>query len=174
METCNKLMEKILWNKDQKKFMVFRKTLTFNWDKLQQHRIGRNPIAVKEEFLDLSVLGENEPKRSVKVPIVIKKTALDPITLNSISGYFSQNLEVKVLTDSIYKYHFLTVCENRVFIHNLDSGQTTGLALSGEQQGIEKHFLGTEKRLSDSEAQELMESGIPVYEKFQGEYRILV
>lgn len=172
METINKTLEKIVWVKD--KFMVRRKTRTYNYDSIIQHRLGKNPIASKEEFLELSCLGVDEPKKSVKVPIIIKKTATNTENLETMTAYFSQTLEVKVLSDSIYKYQYLTVCDNRVFVHNLQSEQSCPVALSGEQEGLEKTFLGTPKRLTDAEALALLESGCPCYERVGTEYRILV
>lgn len=68
----------------------------------------------------------------------------------------------------------MTVSQNRVFIHNLDSGQTVPLCLSSEQQGIKKTFLGKEKKLSNTEASELIDSGLPIYEKIGEAYRLLV
>jgi hypothetical protein len=174
VDACNKTLEKIVWVKEKQKFMLRKETRTYNYDTINQHRLGKNPIAVKEELFDLSVLGEKEPKKEVKVPIILRKQNVNTETLETMTAYFTQDLSVKVLSDSIYKFQYVTVCENRIFIHNLNSGQTVGLALSGEQQGIEKKLLGTEKRLTEAEATELMESGIPCFEKFQGEYRILI
>jgi hypothetical protein len=174
MTTVNKIIQEIVWDKAKFKFKVRRETRTFNYDSLTQHRVGRNPIAVKEEFLPLSCLGDKEPKKAVTVQIIIKKTALDPETFNQLNAYFTQNLEVSVLSDAMYIYQYVTICENRVFVHNLDSGQTCPLSLSSEQQGIKKAFLGKQKKLSDSEASELIDSGLPVYEKIGEEYRILV
>jgi hypothetical protein len=174
MDTVNKVIQEIVWDKAKFKFKVRKETRTFNYDSLTQHRVGRNPIAVKEEFLPLSCLGDKEPKKLVNVQIVIKKSALDPETFNQLSAYFTQNLEVSVLSDSAYVYQYVTICENRVFIHNLDSGQTCPLSLSSEQIGIKKSFLGKQKKLSNLEASELIDSGLPVYEEINGEYRILV
>lgn len=174
LSTCEKSVQRIEWNKTKSKFMVFKRTKTFNYDPILQHRLGHNAIASKTEWLELSSLGEEEPKKSVIIQIILKKTALNPENLEMLSIYQSQMLSVKVLSDSRYKYQFLTVCENRVFIHNLSSGQTVGLSLSGEQQGIEKQFLGTPKKLSNSEALEFIESGCPIYEKQGDSFRILV
>lgn len=174
--TIEKTLEKIVFNKAKDRFMLRKLTRTYNYDPIQQHRLGRNPIAVKEEFLELNALGVNEPKKAVKVPIIIKKTATDTNSLETLTAYFSQSLEVKVLSDSKYKNLYLTICEGRVFLHLLDVGDTAPLALSGNnQEGTSKEFLGTPKRLTNSEASVLLESGIPLYEKVSdGEYRILV
>lgn len=174
MDTINKIIQEIVWDKAKFKFKVRRETRTFNYDSLTQHRVGRNPIKVTEEFLPLSCLGEKEPKKSVNVQILIKKSALDTETFNLLSAYFTQNLEVSVLSDSMYAFQFVTICDKRVFVHNLDSGQTVPLCLSSEMQGIKKEFQGKPKKLSDSEAQERLDSGIPVYEQINGEYRIIV
>jgi hypothetical protein len=170
------MSEIIKFNKEKQKFMLFRVTRTYNFDELRQEKIGKRPISKVTTWHELSALGDLEPKKAVKVPIIIKKTATDTNSLETLTAFFSQNLEVKVLSDSKYIYQYLTVCENRIFIHNLDSGQTAPLALSGNnQEGTSKEFLGTPKRLTEAEALELIEKGTVLFEKVsEGEYRILV
>lgn len=174
MSTIDKTLEKIVFNKEKQRFMLRKKTKIYNYDPILQHRLGRNPIATKEEYLPLSALGSDEPKKSVKLPILLRKTATDTNSLEILTAYFSQILSVKILSDDIYKYQYLTVCENRVFVHDLDSGTSAPVAISGETKGIEKTFLGTPKRLTEAEALAMLESGIPIYEKVGTEYRILV
>ena len=176
MNTIDKSLSRIEFSKEKGRFMVNKRTKTYRFDEINDHRLGKNPIAFKQEWLELSSLGVNEPKKAVKTPIIIKKTATDTNSLETLTAYFSQTLEVKVLSDSKYIYQYLTVCENRIFIHNLDSGQTAPLAVSGgNQEGTEKTFEGKPKRLTDAEALELMEKGTPLFEKVtEGEYRIVV
>jgi hypothetical protein len=174
LSTCNKTLTKIVYVKEKQKFMVRKETRTYNYDSINQTRLGKSPIKVIKEFLPLSVLGEKEPKKSVKIQILLKRSALNPETLTELFAYFTQTLEVKVLTDSMYKFQYVTVDNFRVWLHNLDSGQTVGLPLSGSQTGIEKNWLGTEKRITEAQALDLMEKGTPCFEKYQGEFRILV
>jgi hypothetical protein len=174
MDTTNKILEKIVYVKEKQKFMLRRETRTFYYDPIAQHRLSKNPIKVTEEFLPLSCLGDREPKKEVTVQIMLKKSNVNTETLETMTAYFSQSLKVSVLSDSTYIYQYVTVDNFRVFIHNLDSGQTCPMALSSEQVGLKKEFLGVPKRITETQAQALMDSGISVYEKFQGEYRILI
>ena len=91
-----------------------------------------------------------------------------------LSAYFTQDLEVKVVSDSVYTWQYLIKCEGRAFINNLESGQCTPVTLNGEQQGIAKTFMGKEQRITESEARSLLESGCPIFEKVGNEFRMLV
>lgn len=174
MQTCDKILEKIVWVKEKQRFMVRRRTRTYRFDETNEHRLGKNPLTVKEEFLELSELKENEPLKKVIIGIIIKKQATDRESLETLTAFFTQDLEVSVNTDSIYTWQYLTKCEGKVFVHNLESGQTCPVALSGEQVGIMKRFLGKEKRLTEAETRDLLEQGYPIYEKNGEEYRLLV
>lgn len=168
------LSECILWNKELNRFMVRRITRVWNFDEINQCKLGKQPISKTITWFEISELPEDRrPVKSLIIPIVLKKNATDYQTLTMLTAYFSQDLEVKVLTDEIYKYQFLTKCEGRAFINNLSSGECTPVVMTGEQVGIQKTFLGKEKRLTESEAQRLLEFS-PCYEKFGEEYKILV
>lgn len=172
MSTIDKVVTKIVYNKEQKRYMTHRKTMTFNYDGLTQSRIGANPIKTKIDWIELpSCL-----KKEVNVPIILKKTATNYETFETIQAYFSSSVKVKVINESIYAHQYLSVDRNRVYLHNISSGQTCPIALSGSNQiGTIKEFSKTEKKLTTDEAVKLMNEGIGVYEKLNdNEVRVLI
>jgi hypothetical protein len=174
-ETIDKILQKIEFNKEKNRIMVHTIKKQYYYDSIRQHRLSRNPINVTEEWHELSFLADKEPKKAVKLQILLKKSNVNTESLETMTGYFSQTLEAKILSDSIYQYQYLTIDKGRIWIHNLSSGQTTSLSLTGTQEGVSKEFLGTPKRLTNDEALKLMESGSPLFERVsEQEYRLLV
>lgn len=160
-----------MYNKETKRYMTHVKTMTFNYDKTMQTRLGASPIATKFEWLPLPEC----LKKEVSVPIILKKTATNYDTFETIQAYFLSSIKVKVINEDIYKYQYLSVDRNRVFLHNVASGQTCPIALSSSQQGTIKTFSKTEKKLSNDEALKLIDEGIGVYEKLSdNEVRVLI
>jgi hypothetical protein len=175
VNTIDKVLSKIEFNKDKGRFMVHNRTKTYRYDTINDHRLGKNPLSTTEDWSELSSLGEQEPKKLIKMRIVLKKSATDLESLEQLTAYFTQDLQVKVLSDDMYKYQYLTLCEGRVYIHNLSSGESCPLSMSGTQEGISKVFLGKPVRINPSEALVLLESGFPLYERVsEGEYRVLI
>lgn len=172
MSTIDKTVTKIQWNKEAKRYMQHVKVMTFNYDSYQQKRMGVNPIHTKTEWLELPAC----LKKEVTVPIILKKTATNYDTFETIQAYFSATLKVRVIAEDTYRDQYLSVDNNRVFLHNVSSGQTCPIALGGTNQiGTIREWLKDEKKLSEDEALALMDSNVAVYEKIgNSEIRMLI
>jgi hypothetical protein len=175
----NKVCESIRWNTEKSKFMVFRITKTYNIDEIRQTRLSKNPIAKTETWHELDVCKPKLQKK-ISVPVVLYRCALDPSTMKTIEGYFVQTLEIEVLSDSVYQYKYLSKCEGKIFIHDLDLDFTVPLVLSGGdvsvgvQAGINKKFVGSEKRISVVEKDQLKQQGCLICEQNGEEFKLLI
>ena len=137
METTNKLIEKIVYSKEKKRFMLSRETRVFNWDSIQQRRLGVNPIKITHEELELTAIPlVRRPVKSVTMKVLFKKVAVDTFTLEQFVAFFVSDLKIDVLSDDIYRFQYLTICDSRAWLHNLDSGQTTSVCLSRSTRRI--------------------------------------
>jgi hypothetical protein len=175
MSTCVKTLTKVLWNSEQKKLMMHKEVRTYNYDPIAQHRLGKQPINTKTSWYDFENLPEDiKPKKEIKVPIILLRTATNYETYETISAYFLTHLTVKVLSDAIYKHIYLTTCEGRIFVHYLATGETFPIAMTGENTGIIKTFSTELRKLTTDEYENYLEQKINVYEKVGTEYRILI
>ncbi len=176
METQTSLSERIEWNKEQKRYMLRRKTSIWNYDPIEQRKLGNNPLSRKTTWHELNVLPQGRrPEKKVLIPIIIKKLATDRETLETLTAYFSQTLEVSILSDSKYANLYLVENMGKAYLNCISSGQCCPIALSGANQtGTEKKFAGKEVRLTDEQALKMIDEGSPVYEKVGSEYRILI
>ncbi len=50
VDTCNKVLEKIVWSKEKQKFVVRREIRTYYYDPITQHRLSKNAIACKNRI----------------------------------------------------------------------------------------------------------------------------
>ena len=56
METQTSLSERIEWNKEQKRYMLKCKTSIWNYDPIEQRKLGNNPLSRKTTWHELNVL----------------------------------------------------------------------------------------------------------------------
>lgn len=153
--------------------MLSRETRVFNFDPINQRRLGVNPIKITHEELELSAIPiKDRPVKSVTMKVLFMKKAIDTFTLEQLVAYFITELKVEVLSDATYAHQYLTICDNRAWVHNLDSGQSTSVCLSAQQEGLTKKF-GVEKRLTNEEAEKMLDEGLPCFEKVGSEWRML-
>jgi hypothetical protein len=164
-----KEVSKTEFNKTQDKYMV-KKQIRSHWaNPITLHRLSRNPIKVEDVW-------EEIPNISKKVSLnaLLRKIALDPQSMEQITGYFLIKVDANVLSDKMYRFIFLSICDNRIFMHNTSGGMTAPLALTGESEGIEK-TISKPVRITDIRAGELLEAGAPMFEmQKEGEYRQVV
>lgn len=168
--------QRIKFNEEKGKLMVFRKTRTYNYNKLYQRKVGRNPIRVKEEWLEIEeAMGKDAPKKQLELDIIIKRTATDTNTLKPLLAYFSQKLKISVFPN--YPYLYLTAFHGTVFITDFErfNGVTQPLGLSKGFTGIKIEKGKEEKRLTKEEVKQLIKEGTPIFEEFaDNELRALV
>jgi hypothetical protein len=148
------------------------KTMTWRYDSILDHRLGKIPLSTKTEIQEVNVLPINErPVKHTTLKAILKRIATDYETLLPISAFFTMDVTFDILTDEKYAQLYLINDSNKIFCTNFD--ETAPCSLSGNQDGITKKF-GTPKKLNDSEAFALIQKHYPIVEEFQGEYKVII
>jgi hypothetical protein len=167
--TVDKIASKTEFNKKLDKYMIKNQIRTYICDPVSGHRLSKKPIKILETWEEIPNL-----KKSVSLMVLLRKVALNTETFEPMTAYFEVKLEASILSDEMYKFLFLSVCDSRIFMHAVNGDMTAPLALTGDVEGIQKKF-STPTRISNEKALEMLEAGSPIFESSQnGEYKILI
>jgi len=100
---------------------------------------------------------DKELFKKIEFDVLFVREALEPKTLKSVRGYFSQHVRAEIPSLEMFADYYFSLCENKIWIHLLPN-QTMEMSLSFGKEtpyGEFLHKLGEPERLSPEEALEL-------------------
>jgi hypothetical protein len=146
--------QKIVYDKPSKSWKVAKKTRHYVYsESFRKWNLEHEDIAL----LPLSTLNP-EPKKCVILPIIVTKPIVNPEDGTLGLGYFLREYEYKVTEE--YPSEFLILKHGAVFRNNfaLKECQPLPIIEGAKVQGIIFSQVGKDKRISESEAQTMVQT----------------
>jgi hypothetical protein len=160
--------DKVKFNPEKNEYMVKRTISTYKYDVLTQHKLGRNPIKVKTEWLPLDVL-DPKPQKKIEINCLLKRTGIDTNTILPLKAYFTMKITATVYDIERYKHIFLTTYNGEIVLNDIALKYSFPIGLSRGHEAVELKFSKPE-RITEEEAKKLNLSGMPLYEQQGKQY----